>query len=240
MTDVNVTEQDVVRFIFLFVIMVYDVIEPRWEWGNIPLRHIVSSRGYTTYEVGNELARFLRPLVGNSPHHIKNTRDFVQQVQGLQLQPNECITSYDVSVLFTSVPIDPAITIIRRILELDQEFHLRTSMSVEQIISLLEFCLKTTYFQFQGKFFQQVQGAAMGSPMIPIVANLYMKDFEIKAISTEEHPQRIWKRYVDNTFVVIQSCKKETFLEHINEMGHTSILQQKMQKQIGPSPSWIP
>ena len=56
------------------------------------------------------------------------------------------IASYDVSTLFTSVHIDPAITIIRRRLELDQELHLRTAMKVEQIISLLELCLKTTYF----------------------------------------------------------------------------------------------
>ena len=39
---------------------------------------------------------------------------------GITLQANESIASYDVSALFTSVPIDPFINIIRR-LELDQE-----------------------------------------------------------------------------------------------------------------------
>ena len=86
------------------------------------------------------------------------------------------------------MPIDPAITIIRRKVELGQELHLRTSMSVEHIISLLDFCLKTTYFQFQGRFFEWPQGAAMGSPISPIVANLYVEDFEIKVINTAEHP----------------------------------------------------
>ena len=57
-----------------------------------------------------------------------------------------------------------------------------------------------------------------GSPINPIVANLYMEDFEIKAINSAEQPHRIWKRYVDNTFVVIESAKKEQFLEHINKM----------------------
>ena len=58
---------------------------------------------------------------------------------------------------------------------------------------------KTTCFQFQDRFFKQLQGAAKGSPISPIVGNLYMEDFEIKAINIAKHPLRIWKRYVDNT-----------------------------------------
>ena len=116
------------------------------------------------------------------------------------------------------MPIEPAITITRRKLELDQELHKRTTMKIKQTISLLEFCLKTTYFQFKGRFYEQLQGAAMGSPISPIEANLYMEDFEIKAINSAEYPPRIWKRYVDDTFVVIESVRKEKFLEHINNM----------------------
>ena len=170
------------------------------------------------YEVAKDLSRIVRPLVGKSPHHIKNTGDFVQQVKRIILQQGECVTSYDVFALFTSVPIEPAITIIRRKLELDQELHKRTTMKVEQIISLLEFCLKTTYFQFQGRFYEQLQGAAMGSPISLIVANLYMEEFEIKSINSAEYPPRIWKRYVDDTFVVIESARKEKFLDHTNNI----------------------
>ena len=111
-----------------------------------------------------------------------------------------------------------AITIIRSKLELDPELHTQTPMKVEHIINLLEFCLKTTYFQFQGRFFEQLQGAAMVSPISPIVANLFMEDFEIKAINSTVDPPRIWKRFVDETFVVINSNRKENFLEHINTM----------------------
>ena len=58
----------------------------------------------------------------------------------------------------------------------------------------------------------------MGSPISPIVANLFMDDFEIKAINSAIDPPRIWKRFVDDTFVVIDSTRKEHFLEHINNM----------------------
>ena len=94
---------------------------PKVHKRDIPLRPIVSSRGSLNYEVAKELSRILRPLVGKSPHHIKNTGDFVQQVKGIMIKPGECITSYDVSALFTYVPIEPAIYIIRRKLELGQE-----------------------------------------------------------------------------------------------------------------------
>ena len=191
---------------------------PKIHKTDIPLRSIVSSRGSISYEVAKELARILRSLVGKSPHHIKNTGDFVQQVRGIKLLPTECITSYDVSALFTSVPIESAITIIRKRLELDPELHHRTSMRVEHITSLLEFCLRTTYFQFQGRFYEQVHGAAMGSPISPIVANLFMEDFETKAISSATNPPSTWKRFVDDTFVVIESSRKEEFLDHINNL----------------------
>ena len=58
----------------------------------------------------------------------------------------------------------------------------------------------------------------MGSPISPIVANLFMEDFEIRAINSAVDPPRIWKSFVDDTFVVKDSAKKQNFLEHINNM----------------------
>ena len=42
----------------------------------------------------------------------------------------------------------------------------------------------------------------MGSPVSPIVANIYVETFENRAISTALHLPRMWKRYVDDTFVI--------------------------------------
>ena len=85
---------------------------PKIHKRDIPLRPIVSNRSSFNYEVAKELSSILRPLVGSSPHHIKNTDDLVQQLKGITLQPNEEIVTYVISALFTSVPIDPAIDII--------------------------------------------------------------------------------------------------------------------------------
>ena len=77
------------------------------------------------------------------------------------------LSSYDVSALFTSVPMDPALTIIKDLLEKDNTLKERTVMEISDIILLLEFCLKNTYFSFQDRFYEQVEGAAMGSTSQP-------------------------------------------------------------------------
>ena len=183
-----------------------------------PLRPIVSSCGSVTYGVAKELAKILKPLVGKSPHHINSTQDFVEQAKHFKLEAGECLSSYDVSALFTSVPIDPALNIIKDLLVKDNTLKERTVMEVENIILLLEFCLKNTYFSFQGQFYEQVEGAAMGSPVSPIVANLYMEYLEQKALSTAPHPHRFWGRYVDDTFVIHKEANKQSFLQHINSV----------------------
>ena len=66
----------------LMVLAIFFMSYPRSK-RDIPLRPIVSSRGSINYEVAKELSRILRPLVDSSPHHIKNTGDFVQQLKGI-------------------------------------------------------------------------------------------------------------------------------------------------------------
>ena len=167
-----------------------------------------------------ELSRILKPLVGKSPYHVQNNQEFLQQLGGIQLGPDEIIMSYDVEALFTSVPIQSALNIIEKLLEEDPELQQRTSMTVKHITCLLEFCLRSTYFTFQNKYYEKVEGAAMGSPIIPIVANLYMENLEVRAISTSPHPPLMWKRFVDDTFVAIKAAHKQEFLEHINSIDH--------------------
>ena len=168
--------------------------------------------------MAKELAKILKPLVGKSPHHINSTHDFVEQVKDITLEPGECLSSYDVSALLTSVPVDPALNIIKGLLEKDHTLKDRTVLAVEDIVLLLEFCLKNTYISFQDQFYEQDEGVAMGSPVSPIVANLYMEYFEQKALSTATHSPRFWHRYVDDTLVIQKEVNKQGFLQHINSV----------------------
>ena len=190
---------------------------PKIHKQGVPLRPIISSRGSATYESAKELAKILKPLVGKSPHHVQNNQDFLDSIRGIKIKPEECIMSYDVSALFT-LPIKPAINIIEQQLKEDKDLHSRTNMKIHHIISLLRFCLNNSYFSFQGRFYQQTEGAAMGSPISPIVANLFMEDLEVQVIRTSPTPPSLWKMFVDDTFTIIKKEDRSSFLQHLNSI----------------------
>ena len=162
--------------------------------------------------------------------------DFIESIKGIQLQPEECMVSYNVEALFTSVPVESAISIIKKHLEEDKELHTRTAMTVNQIFCLLEFCLNSTYFTFQGKMYEKVKGAAMGSPISPKVANLFMEDLETKGLATAPSTPKIWKRFVDDTFTIIQKAHKDAFLDHINSIDSNIHFTYEVSKEDGSIP----
>ena len=124
--------------------------------------------------------------------------------------------SLDVSSLFTNVPIDEAISLIRRRLREDETLGDRTILSPEWVAELLEMCLKSTYLSYGGDFYEQKEGAVMGSPVSAVVANLYMEFFEELALETAPTRPRLWKRYVEDTFCILRKDSTEELLHHLN------------------------
>ena len=78
---------------------------------------------------------------------------------------------------------------------------------------MLGLCLKNTDLLLKTKYYEQVQGTAMGSPISPVMANLFTEDFEVRP-STPSTP-RPWRMYVDDTFIILKILR-HGFLEHIS------------------------
>ncbi len=75
----------------------------------------------------------------------------------------------------------------------------------------------------------QVEGLPMGSPLSPVVANIFIESFENTFIITFRRPPKIWKRYVDDTFVILSKYVARRFLVHINNMNEA--IQLKVKKK---------
>jgi len=56
----------------------------------------------------------------------------------------------------------------------------------------------------------------MRNPAFAVIANLYLESFEEQAIATSPYKSRIWKRYVDDTFTVLDRGSVESYLQHLN------------------------
>ena len=137
----------------------------------------------------------------------------------LTVPPGQKLVSYDVSALSTSIRINEAMPIGRSKLVSYPTLPDSCSLDASQLSTLLEMCLSSTYFTFQNELYKQKQGAAMGSPISPIVANLYMEHFESRALDTAPTRPSMWYRYVDDTMTKIHECAVSSFSDHLNSIN---------------------
>ena len=129
--------------------------------------------------------------------------------------------SFDVVSLFTCVPVELAVEIAKQRLSRDEDLPTRTSLTVQEVVRLLSFCLNATYLSFRGEHYQQTFGTAMGSPVSVTVANLVMEVVEGRALATTDIPLRFWKRYVDDTCTALPRSRCQELLGHLNSTEAT-------------------
>ena len=111
----------------------------------------------------------------------------------MRVEAEDALVSFDVTSLFTNVPIYEAVDIIHRKLT-EEDLVERTPLPAERIAEFLQLCLKSTYFSYNGEFYEQKQGTAMGSPVSAVVTNLYMEFLKELALQLAPSRPRFWKQ----------------------------------------------
>nr|XP_033472641.1 anaphase-promoting complex subunit 3-like [Epinephelus lanceolatus] len=126
----------------------------------------------------NPLCKFHRASILFANDKYKAALQELEELK--QIVPKESLVYF----LIGKLPVD-AQTVRQRLIH-DNTLHDSSKLSPDQICQLLELCLSTTYFKYNGNFYRQKHGCATGSPVSPIVANLYMEDVEYRALNSFE------------------------------------------------------
>ena len=142
------------------------------------LRPILSAINTPSYKLAKFLVPLLTPLTSND-FTIKDSVSFAEEVSSLDSA--YYMTSFDIESLFTIIPLEETINIC-----VDKPFENNTkveNLTKESFRSLLELTTLDSFFIFDGKYYRQKDGVAMGSPLGPTLANVFLCHFEEQWIS---------------------------------------------------------
>ncbi|KAJ8956538.1 hypothetical protein NQ318_019261, partial [Aromia moschata] len=144
----------------------------------------------------------------------KNSSEFIDNIKNIQLQEGEILVSFDVCSLFPSVPIPQTLDYLRELLELNG----LDDRIIKEYIRLTSICMNQNCFQYNGEYFQQHEGTAMGNSLSPFIANLFMSKFETEVKDKFEYFPRVWFRYVDDIFAVFdtKAISLDNFVAKLN------------------------
>ena len=195
---------------------IYDL--PKIHKDGIPLRSIVSNRGSECYPLSRFLMDIISPLTGKSSLYVKNSAQFVERIIDVPIHSNQMV-SLDEASLFTKVPTDETLAVVRDKLATDLLLEERTCIPIDNLIEMFTFCVETTYFGMGSNIYRQEEGLAMGSPLSPVLANIYMEYFEEMALGSTSLKPSMWLRYVDDTFILWPHQEYvQILLDHVNSI----------------------
>ena len=142
---------------------------PKTHKRQLAMRPILSATGTYNYALAKWLDAKLKPLSVNE-HTITDIFAFTNEIRGVKINPGEILVSYDVSSLFTNVPLGETIDILARKAFENNCFNDTYDLNLTRtdLVDLLHVATKGQLFQFDGALYEQTDGVAMRSPLGPL------------------------------------------------------------------------
>ena len=142
----------------------------------------------------------------------------MERIRDAPIHSNQMV-SLDVVSLFTKVPTDETLAVVRDKLAADPLLEERTCIPIDNLTEMLTFCVETTYFGMGSDIYQKEGGLALGLPLSPLLTNIYMEYFEEMALGCTSLKPSMWLRYVDDTFIFWPHQEDvQTLLDHVNSI----------------------
>ena len=197
---------------------------PKLHKAGVPLRPILSMTNAPQHEMAKWLAEVLRPVVNKySRHTIKDTFEFCRNIEEFQSQNDTSsmfMCSFDISSLFTCIPLEKTIEICLDALYREEDIA-KPTVPEKVLKKLLLKATTEVEFSFNDTMYRQVDGVAMGSPLGPILANVFVGYCE-DAVEDDQWPL-YYDRFVDDTFSIFTSEEKSVeFFNTLNNL-HPSL-----------------
>ncbi|EYB93810.1 hypothetical protein Y032_0178g645 [Ancylostoma ceylanicum] len=177
-------------------------------------RPIISSCGGPSDRISWFLVKVLSPLLQHVAAHITNVEEFISALNRCELPNSACYASFDAVSLYTNVNNDEAVHAILELLSRHQNEVHTFGLKDDDLRELLVATLACNIFQFDGEFYAQKRGLAMGLRISPLLAIVYLDRIERKSLISGI---LFYKRYVDDVFVISSSDEElHIMLENLN------------------------
>ena len=185
-----------------------------------PGRPIISDCNSESYRVAQYIDSFLTPLSITHASYVKNTTDFLDKITSITSPANCILFTLDVESLYTNIDNTAGLASVKRAFDRTPDID----RPDKEIMELLEISLKYNDFKFNSDFYLQIHGTAMGKVFAPNYANIFMADWEEKALSQCNKLPTIYLRYLDDIFGIWTHGETEfnSFLTILNSQ-HPSI-----------------
>lgn len=190
---------------------------------NCKARPIISACGCATEAISHFVDTHIQPLAQSVPSYLKDTTDFLRRLSAFDNVPEGSIlVTADVSSLYPSIPTDAGLAALRSILE-EREIQMPTT---EGLVRLAEIVLRYNHFTFNGKFYTQISGTAMGTRFAPSYAIIFMHFFENELLSTAPNRPLCWFRFIDDIFFIWTHgiVALQEFMDHCNSQNPSIVL----------------
>ena len=195
---------------------------------------IVSSVGIFNYNFARFLCDLLSPLVRND-YSCKDTFSFVFQIKNANLS-KKFLLSYDVTSLFTNISLQETIDIA---INLIVNHNPNLSITRKELKKLFLFAASETHFIFNSKFYNQIDGVVMGSPLAPVLANIFMGFHEFKWILNYNlNKPKFYLRYVDDILAAFNNEQDSLKFLSLSNNRHPNI-KFTIEKQISHSIAFL-
>jgi len=173
-----------------------------------PGRPIVSDIDTESSRICAFIDYHLQPLSILHTSYIKDTYHFVQKIKNQVINPEWLLITADVESLYTNMRIDIILDSIRNI------FHQYPDPARPEtgLMELLELTLRNNDFEFNGQFFLQILGIAMGRKYAPAAANIYLRQFDESAMHDYPIQPKLYSRFLDDIFAIWPGTR--TQLQH--------------------------